>query len=309
MIVYLDLIFLTNFLIDGVLLAVTARTRKIQIIWWRLLLAAALGAAYVVFMFFPSMSFMFTFMVKMCFAFFMILICFGFINLRHFLRNFGTFYLINFVAAGGILGIHYLWETSSEVLNGVSITQSGGLTHEIQLGAAFVAITFLLLMWFYRVVFLSSKQREELTSYLAKVHIYIGPAQISCTGLIDTGNQLYDPLTRTPVMVLEASECEAYIPDVWMKRIRESDADQIIAAMGAEGEEEPFDWQDRLRLVPYRGINKGTRFMLAIKPDRIVIHYNEKEIESHKVFIGLDGGKLSSDNSYQAILHPVLLQL
>jgi stage II sporulation protein GA (sporulation sigma-E factor processing peptidase) len=308
MIVYLDLIFLTNFLIDGALLVVTARTRKIRIIWWRLLLSAGVGAAYVVFMFFPALSFMFTFLVKMCFALLMIVISFGFVSLRHFLRNLGTFYLINFVAAGGILGIHYFWETSSEVLNGISISQSGGLTHELQFGFMFIAIAFLLLLWFYRNVFTSAKQREELTSFIAKVHIYIGSVQISCTGLIDTGNQLYDPLTRTPVMVLEASECKDYIPEAWMKRIRESDMDQIIAAMGIESEAEAFVWQDRLRLVPYRGINKGTQFMLALKPDRIIIQHNEKQIESFKVFIGLDGGKLSSDNSYQAILHPILMQ-
>jgi stage II sporulation protein GA (sporulation sigma-E factor processing peptidase) len=308
MIVYLDLIFLTNFLIDGALLFTTAWTRKIRFAWWRLLLAAGIGAAYVVFMFIPEMSFLFTFFVKFGFALVMLAVAFGFSSLQSFLRNLGTFYLINFVAAGGILGIHYFLESSSEVLNGIAISQTGGLRHELTVGFAFIAILFIPVLWFYRNMFLSARQREELTSFLAEVHIFIDQVEASCTGLIDTGNQLYDPLTRTPVMIMEASQWQKHIPETWMKRIRESEVDQIVSAIGLEEGEEPFVWQDRLRLVPYRGVNKGTQFMLAIKPDRVVIIYNEKTIESLKVLVGLDGGRLSSDNSYQAIIHPVLMQ-
>lgn len=126
--------------------------------------------------------------------------------------------------------------------------------------------------------------------------------------MIDTGNQLYDPLTRTPVMVLEVSLCQDYISESWMRKIRDAEVDQMIAAIGTDDETDPFIWQDRLRLVPYRGINKSTQFMLAIKPDRVIISYQDKQNESHKVLIGLDGGKLSSDNSYQAIIHPMLMQ-
>jgi stage II sporulation protein GA (sporulation sigma-E factor processing peptidase) len=298
MIVYVDLIFLVNFMIDGLLLYMTARTRKIPVVWWRLLIGAGIGAVYVVFMFIPALSFLFTFIVKLCFALIMIAISFGLPSLQHFLRNMGTFYVINFVAAGGILAIHYFWESSNEVLNGIAISQSGGVAHELQFG----------IIWFYKHVLQSAKQREELTSFFAKVQIDIGVVQLNCIGLIDTGNQLYDPLTRTPVMVIEASQYQAYIPEAWMKKIRESEVDQIIAGIGQDDEVESFIWQDRLRLVPYRGINKATQFMLAIKPDRVTISHQDKHIESYKVWIGLDGGKLSSDNSYQAIIHPMLMQ-
>ncbi|WP_260115454.1 sigma-E processing peptidase SpoIIGA [Paenibacillus hexagrammi] len=93
------------------------------------------------------------------------------------------------------------------------------------------------------------------------------------------------------------------LPEEWLKRIRSADVDQIISGLGSE----EFIWQDRLRLVPYRGVNRNTQFMLAIKPDKVVIHHNDKHIEASKVLIGLDGGKLCSDGSYQAIIHPTLV--
>ncbi|NHN28644.1 sigma-E processing peptidase SpoIIGA [Paenibacillus sp. S3N08] len=312
MIVYVDLIFLVNFLIDGLLLYMTARTRKIPVVWWRLLIGSGIGAIYVVFMFIPALSFLFTFIVKLCFALIMIAISFGIVSLQHFLRNMGIFYLINFVAAGGILAIHYFWQSSNEVWNGIAISQSGGITHELRFGLIFISLALVTVIWFYKHVFQSAKQREELTSFFANVQIDIGMVRLSCIGLIDTGNQLYDPLTRTPVMIIEASQYEAYVPKAWMQKIRDSQVDQILAGMGQDHEQdhemESFIWQDRLRLVPYRGINKATQFMLAIKPDRVTISHQNRCMESHKVWIGLDGGKLSSDNSYQAIIHPKLLQ-
>lgn len=71
---------------------------------------------------------------------------------------------------------------------------------------------------------------------------------------------------------------------------------------------EEFLWQDRLRLVPYRGVNRGAAFMLALKPDLVKIELDGKLYESTKVLIGLDGGTLSGDKAYRAIIHPSLTE-
>jgi stage II sporulation protein GA (sporulation sigma-E factor processing peptidase) len=121
---------------------------------------------------------------------------------------------------------------------------------------------------------------------------------------VDTGNHLYDPLTRTPVMVVEASDWTEVLPESWLKKIRTSEVDRIVAAIG----DEEFKWQDRLRLVPYRGLNRGTQFLLALKPDRVAVRYNNQELETARVLVGLDGGKLSADGAYRAIIHPQLIE-
>jgi stage II sporulation protein GA (sporulation sigma-E factor processing peptidase) len=305
MVVYADLIFLLNFLVDAALLLVTAKTRKIAFKWWRIALSAALGASYVVMMFLPVPTLLFTFSVKCMFCTGMIMTAFGYGSLQNLLRNMGTFLLINFAVAGGMFGIHYVLASSSDVMKGIVFTQSGVAVFQFQIGSIlFVVLLLLPLVWWFRTVFQSSKQREVMTTYLAEVTIYIGDFSATCKGLIDTGNQLYDPLTRTPVMVMEVSEWGDVLPEQWLQRIRSSDVDQIISGLGVE----EFIWQDRLRLVPYRGVNRNTQFMLAIKPDKVVIIHNESQLEATKVLIGLDGGKLCSDGSYQAIIHPALIQ-
>ncbi|KRE90434.1 sigma-E processing peptidase SpoIIGA [Paenibacillus sp. Soil766] len=305
MVVYADLIFLLNFLVDAAILLVTAKTRKIAFKWWRIVLSAALGASYVVMMFLPVPIIFFTFSVKCMFCTGMIITAFGYGSLQNLFRNMGTFLLINFAVAGGMFGIHYVLASSSDVMKGIIFTQSGVAEFQIQIGSIlFVVLLLLPLIWWFRTVFQSSKQREVMTTYLAEVTIYVGDFSATCKGLIDTGNQLYDPLTRTPVMVMEVSEWGDVLPELWLQRIRSSDVDQIISGIGVE----EFIWQDRLRLVPYRGVNRNTQFMLAIKPDKVVIIHNESQLEATKVLIGLDGGKLCSDGSYQAIIHPALIQ-
>ncbi|MGQ7886597.1 sigma-E processing peptidase SpoIIGA [Paenibacillus sp. WC2504] len=304
MIVYADLIFLLNFLMDAAMLIVTAKTRKISFKWWRIVGSSFLGASYVVIMFLPVPVFLFTFSVKCMFCIGMIMTAFGFGSLQNLLRNLGTFLLVNFAVAGGMFGIHYVLASSSEVMKGIVFTQSGVAMFQLQIGSVlFVLLLLIPLLWWFRTVLQSTKQREVLTAYVAEVTIHVGDYTASCKGLIDTGNQLYDPLTRTPVMVMEVSEWGDVLPVEWLQRIRSADVDQIISGLGVE----EFVWQDRLRLVPYRGVNRNTQFMLAIKPDKVVITHNSTQIEASKVLIGLDGGKLCSDGSYQAIIHPALI--
>lgn len=304
MIIYLDLIFLMNFLIDGAVLVTTAWARKKKVRWWRIAASATIGALYVILMLFPPLSFLFTFFIKCIFSLLMIMTAFGFGSLQNLLGNLGTFYLINFSVAGGMVGVHYLLQSSGEVLNGIWFTRSGGLRFEWKIGLLFIAVTVLPLLLFYRKMFRGSEQREQFSEFLAEVIIRVGEFESRCTGLIDTGNQLYDPLTRTPVMIVEAGLWEHMLPEAWMKCIRSSEVEQIVSLMGSEAE---FGWQDRLRLVPYRGVNRGTQFMLALKPDQVVIVHNEQTVQASKVLVGMDGGKLCADGTYQAIIHPNLM--
>ncbi|MVO99360.1 sigma-E processing peptidase SpoIIGA [Paenibacillus lutrae] len=304
MVVYADLIFLLNVVIDAAILLVTARTRRLSFNPWRMVISAALGASYVVMMFVPPLSFLFTFVIKLLVSLCMIWIAFGFGSLQQFLRTLGTFYLVNFAGAGGIFGLNYVFQTSGDIMNGILFSQTGATHFTLRIETWTVILLGGGTLVLYRLIFAGVKRKEELTAHLAEVTVVIEGVVFQCTGLIDTGNQLYDPLTRTPVMVMEASRLSEQLPDSWLKRIRAAEVEQIITAMGTEGE---FVWQDRLRLIPYRGVNRSTQFMLAIKPDKVIITQSSGQVEATKVLIGLDGGQLSGDGAYHAIIHPKLV--
>lgn len=306
MVVYIDLIFITNLLIDGTLLWLTGWMRKIKTPWWRISLSAVLGALYVIMMFVPELTFMYTFLIKFGLSLFMLWIAFGFGSLQHYMRNMGAFYIINFAAAGGIIGIHYLLQNSSDIWDGIWYTTSGGLSFELKIGFWFMVISFIIVILWFKLVQSSKRKLDNRHVYLAEVKVSIGGEQVSCTGLLDTGNQLCDPLTRIPVMVMEASLWADYLPASWRDKLVEGEADKLIMELGEEGS--TFPWQDRLRLVPYRGVNRGTAFMLALKPDYVEICMDSRISVSTRVLIGLDGGTLSAEKAYRAIIHPDMIE-
>ncbi|WP_438433424.1 sigma-E processing peptidase SpoIIGA [Gorillibacterium sp. sgz500922] len=300
MVVYVDLLFLINLLIDGALLLVTAWTLKTVYRLWRIAAAAALGALYVVLLFFPNPSFLFSFGAKALVSLAMLAIAFGYGGLGRYLRHLGAFYLVNFAVAGGIFALSYLLMSSDGLMAGILFSRLGGMPFS----SGLLGVLLCCFLWLFYRLFQSSRTRQQLSARLAEVRIELGGHAYSCAGLVDTGNQLYDPLTRTPVMIIEAAEWKDVIPETWIKQIRSSEADRIITAIG-EGD---YPFQDRLRLVPYRGVNRGTQFLLALKPDLVTVRYEEQEWETSRVLVGLDGGRLSRDGSYRAILHPKLLE-
>src|SRR5690606_2726804 len=136
----------------------------------------------------------------------MIVIAFGFGGIQAFLRNLGACSLNNFAAPGGGFALSYFTQSAGEVMSGVLVPRAGGIAFQLQIGFWLTAIGLTFMIWFYRMVFTSARRRQAMTQYLAQVRICIGDFESQCTGLVDTGNQLYDPLTRTPVMVLEAEQ-------------------------------------------------------------------------------------------------------
>ncbi len=298
------MLFLKELMVDGSMLLLTAWVRGVKPKPWRVLTAAAIGGIYVTLMLFPPLSMLFTVIVKAAISLIIIAVAFGYADTRSFARHVGTFYAVNFVAAGAVLGIYYfLMQGSGKVWRTMTLLRHG-VAFEVQMGGVY-AFSFLCIgLYVFRNVVGGRRQKELVLTHLAEVYVVIGGKEHRCTGLVDTGNQLYDPLSRTPVMVMEASLWEDEIPPGWMQGIRDSQVDRLIAGLG----QEEFPWQDRLRLVPYRGINKGTQFMLAVKPDTVVIVREGQRSESSKVLIGLDGGKLAADGSYRAIIHPSLVE-
>lgn len=303
MVVYIDLIFAANLLIDGILLWLTGWLVKLKVSWWRLALSALVGALYVVMMFVPELSFLYTFLIKFGLSVVMLWIAFGFRSLQSYLRVLGAFYIINFAAAGGIVGIHYLLQSSGDIWNGILFTSSGGQAYRMKIGFWFVLAVLPLVLPFK--LFHSSRvRREQLESYIGEVTVEIDGVTVVCPGLLDTGNRLSDPLTRIPVMVMEASLWEGHLPASWKGRLTQTSADTLLL----ETDGQSFAWQDRMRLVPYRGINRGSSFMLALKPDLVKIQLGEETFYSKRVLIGLDGGTLSGDGAYRAVIHPDLAQ-
>lgn len=307
MVVYLDIILLLNLLINTLLLWFTAYFRKERIVWWRILLAAGVGSGYVAFFFLPSFSGLYQWSVKFLFSVIILLIAFGFRRLRSFLQNLCMFYFVAFVFGGGVLGLHYFLESQSEVVEGIVSTHNDGF------GVASKPQFLVLLLGFVLIYFLSRRSYQaiqeprRLEEFFADVVVQLQGESIICRGLVDTGNQLYEPITRIPVMILESQLLQHRLPEAVFSHLMTA-GEQRWEQWQELLDNLPAEWQSRVRLIPYRSVSRGMDLLLALKPDRVKINQNGRRVETERVLIGLNPLPLSAERKYQAIVHPALLQ-
>lgn len=299
--IYADIVCLLNGLIDYLLLWLTAGIRKQNVSVWRLGIAAMIGGIYSMLYLWPEFSFLFTLVGKISLSFLMVWVAFGFHHPLTYFRNLRVFYLICFLAGGGIMAIHYALTGQVQVEGGIFMTDSNNGWGS--------PVSWLMVLFGFPLVWLYTKwsfrtldEKNKIADFLVPIRIQIAENVTKCVGLIDTGNQLRDPITRTPVMMVEYARLKNNLPDCFKELVTTKDWDEIIRHL-------PPEWMVRVRIIPFRVTKSKGEMMLAFQPDKVEVWKNNEWNNIGKVFIGIDDGHLSSDGTYQAIIHPSCLSM
>ncbi|HET7657148.1 MAG TPA: sigma-E processing peptidase SpoIIGA [Bacillales bacterium] len=298
MTLYLDVIWLLNFFIDFLLLQLTAFVLKRTVTKRRLFVGALVASVFIFFLFTPFSSLMYHPLMKFAYSVVIVWIVFGFKRFYAFVQVLFMFYFVTFMVGGGMFALHYFMQGSGTILNGIA-------SHTTPYGDVF-SWSFVMIgfpcMWFF------SKQRighikakKVRYDQMVVVEIDVGDEKIKTKGFIDSGNHLHDPITKTPVMILQMDSFKDRFPKQLLEYAKDptglfSDEDSL-----------PVEWQQRIRLIPYRGVGKRNDFLLAFKPDSVKLTQNQDVYVCHKVFVGLNEGRLSGEDEYKVIVHPKLL--
>ena len=301
MIVYLDIILILNFVIDYFILQLTGKFQQMESKKSKLSIAALAGALYSLIFFVPQFSFFHVFISKFLLSLLMIWISFGYGHFVRFVRALAAFYFVSFVLGGGVLAFQNLFPMNHEIINGIYVSRSSSPL----LIYFFVIIGFFMVFIFSSKTQISIRKKKDLQTQLLQFEIYIFDFKFEGKGLLDTGNRLYDPISRKPVLILEALNA-SFLPSVFTEVYKEGQL-QLEDFEEVTKELEP-KWLSRLQIIPFRTVSKEMEFILALRPDKVVIHSDEnRQIEQTKVLIGLNYSRLSNENAYQAIIHPELL--
>lgn len=294
MVVYVDLLFVLNLLIDAFMLTMTGVMRKSSLVWWRIFLAAVVGATYVLFIFMPNLSGMFHYTAKVFISLIIVWIAYGYRGWQRFGKHVALFYVLNFVAAGGVIGVQQIVQSQSEFLDGFRFTSSGAITVPLQLSIGFTLLAISPVVWLFRQVVVSRRRIDAISKWVMPVEIGFCNHVIPCLGLLDTGNQLHEPMTGLPVMICDLQ--------LWVE-ILPKDVFEVISKQNFQASTVDWEHADRMRYIPYRGIHNGVQLMAAIRPDYVSV--NGERVE--RVIIGLRSEALHHDNAYQTIIHPDLI--
>lgn len=295
MTIYLDVIWLLNFFFDTLLLLLTAIILKRKVKKWRLFLGALIGSSIVLLYFTPFQSMASHPITKFLYSIFIVYTAFGFQKFRFFFKNLFTFYFITFMIGGGMFGLYYFFQT--DLTSTMLAMQSTGFGDPVSWITVLVGFP---IVWYFSKHNLEEIEMKKIHyEQLVHVEIQIGNDVIPIKGLIDSGNQLYDPITKTPVMILDLQTAESYIPESviqYSQNIEQFEYENL----------DP-NWAHRIRVIPYRAVGQDHQFLLAIRPDRVMIYTSDEEIIVKKVLIGLNRTPLSSEGDYGCIIHPKML--
>jgi len=298
--IYLDIIWLLNLCFDSLLLLLTATILKRRVNIWRILIGAFIGSTLVLLMFTPLSHYASHPIIKLFFSFFIVLVTFGFKRFRYFFENLLTFYFSTFVIGGGLIAIHYLLRDTTSINFRVIATYTTGLGDPVSW--FFVLVGFPLLWFFSKNRIEGFTEKRIRYDCIVDVSITFEETNITLRGLIDSGNHLYDPLTKQPVMIVEMNAVKDILPPAL------SEINAQFSNLDFISDEHLGKWYSRLRIIPYRVVGKEQQFLLALKPDKILIYYENQWIEVTKGLVGLSNTRLSADEDYQCIVHPKMVQ-
>ena len=296
--VYLDVILLVNFIMDFFILWVTGKLGNFPAKISRLVLGAFIGALYSIAVLLPQWSFFSSFLGKSLCAVIMLSVAYPPQGIAKFIRSLLYLYVISFAMGGAVLAAVYLLDTSPgfmQVWNGVGIIW--GIHYSWLIIALAVAgflgyggFHYLRKGWF----------QEELLNSLT---IYFHNDKVMIPALLDTGNQLTDPFTKKPVIVVERAALEKLFPEDFLQKTKEGNA-EISEILGSLDE----TWAARIRLIPFNSVGKSDGLMVGFRPDIVVIKNKKREIITSEVYLGLVNRTLSREGRYKALLHPQILQ-
>lgn len=298
MTLYLDAIWLLNFCIDILLLKLTAFILKRETNKWRLVAGSFLGSVFIIILFTPLSGIMYHPLGKFLYSVVIVLTVFGYKRFYHFVQVLFMFYFVTFMIGGGMFALHYFMKTDQGLLNGMvlNVTPFGD-----PVSWGFVLIGFPLLWFFSKHRISHVKAKKIRYDQIVAVEIKVERISLQAKGLIDSGNQLHDPITKTPVMIIEMNAFAEELPQTLFERASEPD---VFSDDNAPLSDE---WESRIRLVPYRGVGKQNDFLLAFKPDEVQIRQENQTYTCKKVLIGLNTSSLSGESEFNCIVHPKLL--
>ena len=297
MYVYVEYLILENAIINYIILYVTKKISRTDTTKLRMFLSAFISSLYTLVFFFPSLHFMTKFSIKISISILIIILAFNPEKLGTFLKLLTTFYVISFLIAGASLGLFYFFKSDTTFFN------ESFYIVDFPVEILILGVVIATVLAKYLIKFLQVKLGKK--DILTKVTINLNKKEVQLVALVDTGNSLKEPLTQSPVMIVEYFAIKDILPKK-IERLFTGDGDMELDIV-AEVMFEVYD-EIKLRIIPFKSLGKDNGMLIGFKPDEISINDEQfKKKVREDVVVGIYNNKLSSDDNYKCLLHPEIL--
>jgi len=285
-VVYIDVLFGMNFIINYLMLYASAKLGGQVIKRFFIALSAIVGAIYCCLTYFAEMQKITAFVAKITIGLIMVLIAFG-IN-RNLFRLFLSFCGVSFAFGGCVLAVYYISGGAGgmiDVSNGIYYLRVSFKTLLLSAGISFLIVNF---------VFKRCVAKNDGRS-ISRVRVENQSKRVCFQALIDTGNNLTDPITNRPVIIAEYDMLREILDRKIIEvldNVSPTDFPLVIDKLPREY---------KFRLLPYKTIGCEFDMLLVFQPDSIFI--NDRKLKDG--FIALSPNRISDGGIYNAIVSAV----
>ena len=297
MILYADLLFMINFIMNGFVLFIVSKImRQRRRAIWLALGAFVMALLYTLLLVIEPLRFLNIALASVVILAAGVITSFYPTGFRHFAKLMLTAYGITFAIGGLGMALFYLTNLPYAIY--YIAADLDGFRHAVswQLVLVGTVASYFLIKLTMRLIEHQTIKRQMLMS----VMVSMNEKYIFFDALVDTGHSLKDPLSQSPVIVAEFEQVQEFLPEGLKGLFHHRQENDITSVLtNQEGH-----FYQRIRMIPFTSIGKSSGMLIGFRPDKVMV--GEKN-SRQDVVIGIYNNKLSPDGRYQALVSPELL--
>lgn len=275
--IYLDIFFIVNFLMNLLILEIMNIFLKKSLINMRSIAAAAFGAFFAGVVIVSGIRdrlviFIIMYLLVSCL---MIRIAYGKTTVRGLAGYIAGYYISGIFTAGFLMFLK-------------------NITRIKNISIIFILSAAVLILFFLKKIRLALSHGISGGQNVFPVKISYKGKTVTGTGLLDTGNQLYEPVSHEGVTVVEYNLFAKMLSDK-----ERADFNRAIHDM----ESEMFG-KLLLRYIPFHSLGKDNDYLPGVRVEDMEIRINDKEtVHTGGAWLGLYDRYLSADGGYDVLLN------
>ena len=279
MVVYGEIYFIENLILDFIIIKTTSKILQLKEDNKRVFTGAIIGSLYSMAFFFDRLQFLYNLPMKIIILGLIVGISFVFKTRREYIKILITFYLVNMFLCGSVYFIIYFT----------------GIRH---LTVSMLITTAYAFSLIFDYIYKEMKGINALKKCIQRVTVVIDNEEYDFMAFLDSGNLLKDPLSKSPVMIVEAQILQAILP----KEMKNINYSQIcFSDIEKYTKELQTKVLNRFRIIPYKVVGNEKGYLMGFKCDYIEI----EKVRRSNIILGLSN--FSQSDEYNAIINPNLI--
>lgn len=287
---YIDIIFFENLIMNSIIIYATSIILKIKPKTIRVLIASAIGSIYAIVSYTTEIPIYTSIISKGILAILMIYLAFNPQNVKKLLKQVLIFYLTSFVFGGVALYLIYFIKPQEILMkNGMFV---GEYALKVILLGAIVA--FVIIKISLKII----KTKMTAKDMFCEIVIKLDGKEVKTKAMIDSGNLAKEPITNTPVIIVESTLLEGILPQEIL-----SNLENILAGdLSKISEEIQKEYIAKFRCIPFASLGKQNGMLLGIRTDEVTTIKDDEKKISNNIILGLYDKSLTKRGEYRALV-------